>query len=76
LYFEGIDVTVSECPYCSEIVEMEPPDRSHTAFSSKKLMQNVFYGETVKKKVKCENPNCKKYFEAFWYSPLEYFLRV
>ncbi|HTY74225.1 MAG TPA: hypothetical protein VMD05_01505 [Candidatus Nanoarchaeia archaeon] len=67
---------VLECPYCSEIVEVEPPDKLHSAYSSAKPIAKSFYADVVKKKHKCQNPNCKKQITVYWYAPLEYFSRI
>jgi len=67
-------VAVLECPFCYEPIEVEPPDRLHTAFSSAKPIRNSFHGNVVKKKVKCQG--CKKTVTVFWYAPLEYFNRI
>jgi hypothetical protein len=69
-------MAVFECPFCYEILEVEPPDKLHTAFSSVKPIPNSYYGDIVKKKYKCQNQNCKKSITAFWYAPLEYFSRI
>jgi hypothetical protein len=69
-------MTVLECPFCYEILEVKPPDRLHTAFSSAKPIQNSYYGDVVKKKYECQNPDCKKSVTVFWYAPLEYFNRI
>ena len=67
-------MAVIECPYCTEILEVEPPDRSHTAFSVSKPIPSIYYGELVKKTVRCVK--CKETFTVFWYAPLEYFARI
>jgi hypothetical protein len=69
-------MAVLECPFCYEPIEVEPPDRFHTAFSSAKPIRNSFHGDVVKKKVKCQNQECKKTVTVFWYAPLEYFNRI
>ncbi len=69
-------MAVLECPFCYEILEVEPPDRLHSAFSSAKPIQNSYYGDVVKKKYECQNPDCKKSVTVFWYAPLEYFNRI
>jgi len=69
-------MAVLECPFCYEILEVKPPDRLHSAFSSAKPIQNSYYGDVVKKKYKCQNPDCKKSVTVFWYAPLEYFNRI
>jgi len=67
-------MAVLECPFCYEPIEVEPPDRFHTAFSSAKPIRNSFHGNVVKMKVKCQE--CKKAVTVFWYAPLEYFTRI
>jgi len=67
-------MAVLECPFCYEPIEVEPPDRFHTAFSSAKPIRNSFHGDVVKMKVKCQE--CKKAVTVFWYAPLEYFTRI
>ena len=69
-------MAVLECPFCYVILEVEPPDRLHSAFSSAKPIQNSYYGDVVKKKYECQNPACKKSITVFWYAPLEYFNRI
>jgi hypothetical protein len=69
-------MTVLECPFCYEILEVKPPDRLHSAFSSAKPIQNSYYGDVVQKKYRCQNPDCKKSVTVFWYAPLEYFNRL
>jgi hypothetical protein len=69
-------MAVLECPFCFEILEVEPPDRFHTAFSSAKPIPNSYHGDVVKKKCKCRNQDCKKLITVFWYAPLEYFNRI
>ena len=69
-------MAVLECPFCYEILEVEPPDRLHTAFSSAKPILNSYHGDVVKKKYECQNPDCKKSVTVFWYAPLEYFNRI
>jgi len=69
-------MAVLECPFCYEILEVEPPDRLHSAFSSAKPISNSYYGDVVKKKYECQNPDCKKSITVFWYAPLEYFNRI
>jgi len=73
---EGVSVAVLECPFCYEILEVKPPDRLHTAFSFAKPIPKSFHKNIVKKKHKCQNPECKKPITIFWYAPLEYFNRI
>jgi hypothetical protein len=69
-------MAVLECPFCYEPLEVEPPDRLHTAFSSEKPTRNSFHGNVVRKRVRCQNPICQKPITVFWYAPLEYFNRI
>jgi hypothetical protein len=73
-------VTVSkrvlECPFCYEILEVEPPDRLHTAYSSAKPIPKSYYAEVVRKRHRCQNPKCKKLITTYWYAPLDYFSRI
>ena len=65
-----------ECTFCNEIVEVEPPDKIHTAFSFVNPIPHSYYGKIVKTKHKCPNKNCEKPLIVKWYSPLEYFNRL
>ena len=67
---------VLECPFCSEILEVDPPDKLHTAYSSSKPIEKSFYADVVKKKHECQNPGCGKQIIVYWYAPLEYFSRI
>jgi hypothetical protein len=69
-------VAVIECPFCSEILEIKPPDKLHSAFSLEKPLPNSFHGDIIKRTSKCQNPNCRKAITVFWYAPLEYFNRI
>lgn len=69
-------MAVLECPFCYEILEVKPPDKLHTAFSSVEPITRSYHGDVVKKKYKCQNQNCKKAIPVFWYAPLEYFNRL
>jgi len=69
-------VAVIECPFCSEILEIKPPDKLHSAFSLEKPIPNSFHGDVIKKTARCQNPNCMKAITVFWYAPLEYFNRI
>jgi len=69
-------MAVLECPFCYEIIEIEPPDKLHTAVSSVKPLSENYYGKIVKKKYKCPNQECKQTVPVFWYAPLEYFSRI
>ncbi len=69
-------VAVLECPFCYEILKVEPPNRLHSAFSLEKPTPKSYHGEIVKTKYKCQNPGYKKPITIFRYSPLEYFNRI
>jgi hypothetical protein len=69
-------MAIVECPYCFEILEVEPPDKLHTAVSSVKPLSNSYHADVLKEKHKCQNPECKKPITIFWYAPLEYFNRM
>jgi hypothetical protein len=68
-------MAVLECPSCNEILEVEAPDKLHSAFSSAKPTQKGSHGKIIQKKVRCKNQDCKKTFTVYWYAPLEYFCR-
>lgn len=65
-----------ECPFCYEILEVQPPDKLHTAFSLEKPLPKSYHEDVIKKKCTCQNTNCGKSFTIFWYAPLEYFNRI
>jgi hypothetical protein len=65
-----------KCPYCSWILEAIPPDRAHVAYSFDKPFKGSFYGEVLEQEFVCRNPECKKHFKIYWYSPLDYFNRI
>jgi len=69
-------MAVLECPSCNEILEVEPPDRIHSAFSSAKPMPKSFHGKIIQKRVRCKNKDCKKTVTIYWYAPITYFCRV
>jgi hypothetical protein len=69
-------MAVLECPSCNEILEVEPPDRLHSAFSSAKPIQKMFHGKIIQKKVRCKNQGCKKTVTVYWYAPLECLNRI
>jgi hypothetical protein len=69
-------VATLECPFCYEILEVQPPDRLHSAFSVSKPLPSSFHKKIIKKNYKCDNIECKKPFTIFWYAPLEYFNRL
>jgi hypothetical protein len=65
-----------ECPFCNEIVEVEPPDKLHTAFSFANPIPSSYHGDIVKKKHQCQNKECKKLIIVSWYAPLDYLSRI
>jgi len=65
-----------ECPFCSTILEVKPPDRLHTAFSFVTPIASSYHGEIVKTKHQCPNGNCEKFIIIKWFAPLEYFNRL
>jgi hypothetical protein len=67
---------VLECPFCSDIVEVTPPDKLHSAYSSKNSISNSLNDNLVEKIHKCQNPACKKPITVYWYAPLDYFNRM
>jgi hypothetical protein len=69
-------VATIECPFCYEILEIEPPDKLHTAFSLAKPMPESYHGKIVKKNHKCQKPDCDKPITVYWYAPMEYFARI
>jgi len=73
---EDILVATLECPFCYEILEVQPPDRLHSAFSFSMPLPKSFHEKIIKKKYKCQNLKCKKLITIFWYAPLEYFNRL
>jgi hypothetical protein len=69
-------MAVLECPFCYKTLEVEPPDRLRTAFSTAKPIPNIYHGDIEVKKYKCPNPDCEKLIVVYWYAPLEYFNRI
>ena len=67
---------VLECPFCEEIIEFESPDRLHSAYSMKKAIVASYHSDLVKKKRRCQNPECKKTIEIYWYAPLDNLIRT
>jgi hypothetical protein len=67
---------VLECPFCDKILEVKPPDKLHSAYSSIKPIINSYHSNVVQKKYKCKNPECKKPITIYWYAPLDYFNRI
>jgi hypothetical protein len=75
-YLGGCIVATIECPFCYEILEIDPPDRLHTAFSLVKPMRESYHGKIVKKNHKCQKSDCERSIAVYWYAPLEYFTRI
>jgi hypothetical protein len=71
-----ISIVVLECPFCNEILEAESPDRLHSAYSFRKPLASSYHGDVVKKKYRCQNPECRKSITIYWYAPLDYFNRI
>ncbi len=67
---------VLECPFCNHILEVEPPDALHTAYSSAKPIPKSYHENVVKKRYKCENQECRKMITIYWYAPFDYFNRI
>ena len=67
---------VLECPYCDSILEVRPPDKLHSAYSTKKPIVNSFHGDVIQQKLPCNNAKCKKPITIYWYSPMDYFNRM
>ncbi len=65
-----------ECPFCNEILEVQPPDKLHTAFSFVNPIPHSYHGNIMKTKYICPNQNCEKPIIVKWYAPQEYFERV
>jgi hypothetical protein len=65
-------MAVFECPACNEILEVKPPDRQHSAFSSAKPKQKMPHSKIIQKRVKCKNKDCRKTVTVYWYTPLEF----
>jgi len=65
-----------ECPFCNEPIEVNPPDKLHTAYSFINPIPRSYHGGIVKTKHLCPNPNCAKPIIVKWYTPMEYFERI
>ena len=68
-------MAVIECPFCNELLEIEPPDRFHISLSTKPIPK-TFLGDIIQKQERCRNENCKKTFTVYWIAPIEYFTRM
>ena len=67
---------VLECPYCDAILEVRPPDKLHSAYSTKKPLSSSYHGDVIQQKIPCKNKECKKPITVYWYSPMDYFNRM
>ena len=67
---------ILECPYCNELLEVDPPDTLHCAYSTKKPIPKSYYKDVVQQTVECQNMECKKPIPIYWYAPLDYFCRM
>jgi len=65
-------MAIIECPFCDEILEVEPPDRFHITLSARPMSKN-FHGDIIQKKVRCTNEDCKKIVTLYWIAPIEHF---
>jgi hypothetical protein len=65
-------MAVLECPSCNEILEVKPPDRYHSTFSSAKPKQKMPHNKIIQKRVRCKNKDCRKTVTVYWYAPLEF----
>jgi hypothetical protein len=72
----AISKVILECPFCNEIFEAESPDKLHSAYSIEKPIASSYHGDVVKKRYRCQNPECKKPITIYWYAPMNYFDRV
>jgi hypothetical protein len=71
-----VSKVVLECPFCSQIFEAETPDKLHSAYSMQKPLSSSYHGNVVKKRHRCQNPECLKLITIYWYAPLDYFNRI
>jgi hypothetical protein len=76
LYRGGVLVATLECPFCFEILDIQPPDRFHSAFSLEKPIPKSYHAKIIKNKYTCANPKCRQTLTIYWYAPLEYFNRI
>jgi hypothetical protein len=72
----AISIVVLECPFCGKIFEAESPDKLHSAYSTRIPKPSSYHCDVIKKKYKCQNPECKKLITIYWYAPLTYFNRM
>ncbi len=68
-------MTIIECPFCDEIIEVEPPDRFHISLSAKPIPK-TFHGDIIQMEVRCNNQVCKKTVMLYWIAPTEYITRI
>ena len=67
---------VLECPYCGRTLEIEPPDRLHSAYSFERPLRGSFHGDAIQQRIVCQNSKCKKPIAVYWYAPMDYFNRI
>jgi hypothetical protein len=72
----AISKVVLECPFCSEIFEAQSPDKLRSAYSVEKPIRSSYHGDFVKRRHRCQNPECKKPITIYWYAPMNYFDRI
>ena len=68
-------MAIIECPFCDEILEVEPPDGFHITLSTKPIPKS-FHGDIIQKEVRCKNQDCKKTVTVYWIAPIEYLTRM
>jgi hypothetical protein len=68
-------MAVIECPFCNELLKIEPPDRFHISVSAKPIPK-TFLGDIIQKQVICRNEECKRKVTVYWIAPIEYFTRM
>jgi hypothetical protein len=68
-------MTIIECPFCGEFLEVEPPDRFHITLSTKPIPK-TFLSDAIQRKVSCKNEECKKTVTVYWIAPIEYVTRL
>ncbi len=77
IYADNVVVMVAfECPFCNQALEVQPPDKLHSAYSFDKPAYKSYHGKVIEKKLLCQNPNCNEQFIVYWYAPYDYFNRV
>ena len=53
-------MAIVECPFCFEILEVEPPDRLHSAFSFVKPIPKSYHKKSPKEIMNARIPSAKK----------------